>query len=56
MLLDKKKKGGCHVGLELLVNASFLLRPTIHDRLLGLHDHDDVCAVIDTGVVTRLIF
>jgi hypothetical protein len=39
---DKKKKVGCHVGLELLVNASFLLRPTIHDRLLGLHDHDDV--------------
>ena len=42
MLPDKKKKGGCHVGLELLANASFLLRPTIHDRLLGLHDHDDV--------------
>ena len=30
------------MGLELLANASFLLRPTIHDRLLGLHDHDDV--------------
>ena len=30
MLPDKKKKVGCHVGLELLVNASFLLRPTIH--------------------------
>src|SRR6266568_5086932 len=38
----QKEKRGCHVGLELLANASFLLRPTIHDRLLGLHDHDDV--------------